>query len=62
MFPIPLGINNEWYTCMYITDVPLTLYHRKDKTDISDILFLFYQNDLAMRNTADVTGDKPIAI
>jgi hypothetical protein len=21
----------------------------------------FYQNDLAMRNTSDVTGDKPIA-
>jgi hypothetical protein len=23
---------------------------------------MFYQNDLAMRNTADVTGGKPIAV
>jgi hypothetical protein len=23
---------------------------------------MFYQNDLAMRNTADVTGRKPIAV
>jgi hypothetical protein len=40
---------------MYVhTFIPLT-------SQIFETL-IFYQNDLAVRNTADVTGGKPIAV
>jgi hypothetical protein len=43
--------------------IPLTLYPRKGSRGISDIPKpTFYQNYLAMRNTADVPDRKPIAV
>jgi hypothetical protein len=44
--------------------IPLTLYPRTGSRDISDIPLRhpFYQNLLAMKNTADVTGGNPIAV
>jgi hypothetical protein len=51
-----------YYIIMYI---PLTLYSRRSRRGISDISTktpIFYQNYLAMRNTADMTGGKPIAV
>jgi hypothetical protein len=44
-----------------ITYIALTLYPQRGSRGISDIP-LFYQNDLAMRNIADVTDGKPIAL
>jgi hypothetical protein len=46
------------------TYIPLTLYPRRGSRGISDIAPrpTFYQNYLAVRNTADVTGGKPIAV
>jgi hypothetical protein len=47
------------------TYIPLTLYPRRGSRGILDITHpppTFYQNYLAMRNTADVTGGKPIAV
>jgi hypothetical protein len=41
------------------TYIPHKLYSRRGSRGISDT---FYQNYLAMSNTADVTGGKPIAI
>jgi hypothetical protein len=38
----------------------LTLYPRRVSRDMLDPTF--YQNDLAMRNTAVVTGGNPIAV
>jgi hypothetical protein len=46
---------------MIFTYIPLTL----DPEEASRIFFrdpTFYQKDLAMRSTADVTGGKPIAV
>jgi hypothetical protein len=41
---------------------PLTLYYQRVE-EASQIFFpMFYQNDLSMRNTADVTGGKPIVV
>jgi hypothetical protein len=46
--------------------LPVTLYPRRGSTDFSDIppKFppTFYLNDFAIRNTADVTSGKPIAV
>jgi hypothetical protein len=44
--------------------IPLRPYPRRGSRGISDIPLrpTFYQNKLAMRNTADVTGGKPIAV
>jgi hypothetical protein len=42
------------------TYIPLTLYPRRGSREISDILWGNYE--LAMRNTVDVTGGKPIAV
>jgi hypothetical protein len=42
-----------------LTYIPLTLYPRRGSRDISAE---FYQNYLAVSNTADVTGGKPIAV
>jgi hypothetical protein len=50
---------------LYIhTYIPLTLYPRRGSRGVrySSETPTFYQNYLAMRNTADVTGGKPIAI
>jgi hypothetical protein len=49
---------------LYFTYIPLTLYPRRGSRGISDIAPTptFYQNYLAVRNTADVTGGKPIAV
>jgi hypothetical protein len=44
------------------TYVPLTLYPRRGSRGISDITPMLYQNYLAMINTADATGGKPIAV
>jgi hypothetical protein len=44
-----------------LTYIPLTLYPRRDSKYITDIPPR-RQNDLAMRNTADVTGGKSIAV
>jgi hypothetical protein len=47
------------------TYIPLTLYPRRGSRDISDILPRhphFTKIDSAIRNTADVTGGKPIAV
>jgi hypothetical protein len=46
------------------TNIPLTVYPRRGSRDISDILPIptYYQNELAMRYTVVVTGDKPIAV
>jgi hypothetical protein len=48
------------------TYIPLTLYPWMGTWNISDIPLrtwaTFYQNDLAMRNTLDVAGGKPIAV
>jgi hypothetical protein len=41
--------------------IPLTLYPRRGNRGILDIPAPFYQNYLAMRNDADVTGGKCIA-
>jgi hypothetical protein len=43
------------------TYIPLTVYHRRGSRGISDIAPrpTFYQNYLAVRNAADVTGGKP---
>jgi hypothetical protein len=45
----------------YIHTIPLTAYPRRSSRDISDIP-PFYQNYLAMNNTADVTGGNPTAV
>jgi hypothetical protein len=53
------------YRLSYIhTYIPLTLYTRRGSRGISDIASrpTFYQNYLAVRNTADVTDGKPIAV
>jgi hypothetical protein len=60
------GLDSRECKCLeYIpihTYLILTLYPRKGNRDITDIERpTFYQNDLAMRYTADVTGGKPIA-
>jgi hypothetical protein len=49
------GLSNyiKHITC----NIPLTLYPRYSSETPT-----FYQNDLAVKNTADVTGGKPIAI
>jgi hypothetical protein len=46
------------------TYIPLTLYPRRGSIGFSDIAPrpTFYQNYVAVRNTADVTGGKPIAV
>jgi hypothetical protein len=43
------------------TYMPLTLYSRRGSIDISDMPLRHSQNYLAIWNTADVTGFKPIA-
>jgi hypothetical protein len=56
------GGQQEPYASIHI---PLTLYPRRGNRHISDIpqeTFTFYHNDLTMRNTPDVTDDKPIAV
>jgi hypothetical protein len=50
---------------MFFTYIPHTLYPRRGSRDIiiySNETPKFYQNDLAVINTADVTSGKPIAI
>jgi hypothetical protein len=42
-------------------DIPLTLYPRRHLRYSYEVP-TFYQNYLAMKNTADVTGCKPIAV
>jgi hypothetical protein len=44
--------------------LPISLYTRRGNRDISDILrnTQFYQRIIAMGNTADVAGGKPIAV
>jgi hypothetical protein len=43
--------------------IPLTFYTRRGNRGITDIPpSTFYQNCLAMRNTVEVTGVKPIAV
>jgi hypothetical protein len=45
------------------THIPLSFYPRKSSRGISDIETpTFYRNDIAMRNPADMTDDKPIAV
>jgi hypothetical protein len=45
------------------TYIPLTIHPQRGSRNISDIPpRQFYQNDSAMRNTADVTGGKPNAV
>jgi hypothetical protein len=46
---------------MMHTYIPLTLYPRRGSRGISETP-TFYQNYLAMSNTAYVTGGKPIAV
>jgi hypothetical protein len=55
-------MNKNTYFCavyasifIYVANI-LYYYRYSSETPI------FYQNDLAMRNTADATGDKPIAV
>jgi hypothetical protein len=48
---------------LMLTYIPLTFYPRRGSRDISDITPpTFYQHKLAMKNTADVTVGKPIAV
>jgi hypothetical protein len=48
----------------YIQYITLTLDSRDNRgiSDITPETSTFYQNALAMRNTAGVTGGKPIAV
>jgi hypothetical protein len=47
---------------VYHTYIPLTLYSRRRSRDILEIPRSSRFTELAMRNTADVTGGKPIAV
>jgi hypothetical protein len=49
---------------MYTLDYILTLYLEERVAETSQIYprDTFYQNDLVMKNSEDVTGGKPIAI
>jgi hypothetical protein len=52
-------IDFEFYLHTIHTYIQLTLYLRKGCSNISDYSSetpMFYQNDLVMKNTADVTG------
>jgi hypothetical protein len=45
-------------------NIHITFYRQRGSKDISDIppRRPYFANDLAMRNTTDVTGHKPMAI
>jgi hypothetical protein len=48
---------------VYLTYIPLTLYPRRDSRGISDIPPRHPRfTKIAMRNTVDVTGGKPLAV
>jgi hypothetical protein len=59
------GLDDTFPRYFVNTYIPLTLYPRRGSRDVSDIIFsetpTFYQNYLAMKNTAELTG-KPIAV
>jgi hypothetical protein len=59
-----LFFRHEDETCNIHTYIPLTLYPPRGSRGVSDITprASFYQNYLAVRNTADVTVGKPIAV
>jgi hypothetical protein len=50
------SFSTHYYTTFHI---PLTLYPRKCHLRHSSLISIFYQNDLAIRNTIDVSGGKP---
>jgi hypothetical protein len=65
LYNISYTIKMDTYVfIMASTYIPLTLYPRRGSRGVSDIAPMptFYQNYLALRNTADVTGGKPIAV
>jgi hypothetical protein len=62
-----VSLTNSFLLDIYIlhTNIPLTLYPRRGSRGISDIpprRPRFTKNNLAMMNTADVTGGKSIAV